>query len=574
MEKDKIEELLAARESADQELEKMRTAVTILFSDIRGSTAYFEKYGDVQGLAMVQRHNNMLFPVIEGVGGRVVKTIGDAIMAAFLDPTSGVQAAIGMQRALEDDRAKRSPEEQIHIKVGLHTGLGLLKDNDVFGDVVNAAARVQHQAQPDQILITDVLLDSAKALGVQCAEMGRATMKGKDEPIDLYAISWSASSNDQLIEQLQAQFDGKLKDAKRQHDELDQEFESAREQWRRDRRTLTEEIDTLEKSLERAKENARSQVSEDLQSEIRFQLESAVRARQQLEQDMTAAQAKWDTERNQLKAQIGLMQGSALESMERTNNPARLALAVREQLESRLTSAKQDWEMQWDGERRRLNAEIERLKKAGGGGVDPKKEAAKRALLERLGKIPAGAGGPGAKSAADWESEFNEAKARWEAERDQLLVIVQKLEREVQYAKDDLRGELLEEVRGQFEPQLAEANRERLRLDAELEALTAQVAEERQRTATRIGLLEQAIPEAQDAAKKQISAELQADFDAKLEESKRSKAKADRQYQADFEDWDAERRKARKQIAKLEEDLKEAKEIAYKAQRNRPEKQE
>src|SRR6185295_3706133 len=157
MEHDKIKELLAAREAADQESDSVRTPVTVLFSDIKGSTAYFERYGDIRGLAMVQRHNSLLFPIIEGCGGRVVKTIGDAIMAVFDDPKGAVQGAIGMQRVLEGDRILQPASEQIHIKVGLHTGPCLVKDKDVYGDVVNVASRVQNQSEPDQILITEDL---------------------------------------------------------------------------------------------------------------------------------------------------------------------------------------------------------------------------------------------------------------------------------------------------------------------------------------------------------------------------------------------------------------------------------
>src|SRR5215212_1772319 len=104
MDKDKLEELLETRKLADQEIEKMRTAVTILFTDIQGSTAYFERKGDVEGLAMLQHHNSLLFPCIEGEGGWVVKTIGDAIMACFQDQVAAVKAAIGMQQILERDR--------------------------------------------------------------------------------------------------------------------------------------------------------------------------------------------------------------------------------------------------------------------------------------------------------------------------------------------------------------------------------------------------------------------------------------------------------------------------------------
>src|SRR5688572_29521298 len=122
MDKDRVDQLMQARAHAEQELERLRSAVTILFSDIKGSTAYFEKKGDHEGLAMVQRHNELLMPRIVECGGRVVKTIGDSIMACFSDPVGAVKAAAEMQRALQTDRAERSEAEQIHIRVGLHTG--------------------------------------------------------------------------------------------------------------------------------------------------------------------------------------------------------------------------------------------------------------------------------------------------------------------------------------------------------------------------------------------------------------------------------------------------------------------
>src|SRR5690349_6488231 len=121
MRQDKIQELLHARQSAEkdlhsaeQELERLKTRVTILFSDIKGSTTYFEKKGDLEGLVMLQRHNTLLIPIIEECGGFVVKTIGDAIMARFNDPVASVQAAVGMQRALETDRLARPTGEHIH----------------------------------------------------------------------------------------------------------------------------------------------------------------------------------------------------------------------------------------------------------------------------------------------------------------------------------------------------------------------------------------------------------------------------------------------------------------------------
>src|SRR5437870_1384525 len=570
MDKDKLQELLEARAQAEQELEKLRAPMTILFSDIKGSTAYAEKKGDVEYMGMINRHNSILFPVIEAQGGRVVKTIGDAILAQFQDGVGAVKAAADMQRALVDDRKGRDEIDQIHIRIGLHYGLGLIKDGDVFGDVVNAASRVQHQADVEQILITDVLVDSAKAAGFECARMGRAELKGKDEPIDLYAVAWSESATQQLIEQVQTKYELKLKDLKKQQEQLEEDFETARDQWRTERRNLNVEIEQLEENVERARQAAQAQASEDLQSEIRFQLAEAIRARQQMEQDLAAAQERFETEKNRLKAQISAMQAGAVEAMERSNNPARLAMAVNEKLEARIAEAKQEWNLQWEGERRRFTAEIERLKKANSPSImEEKKEAARRAILERMGKLPAGSAGPVGKTADQWQKELEDAKIAWETEKEQLNLKIKKLEMELQRATDALRTEVFQEMRAQYEPRLQEANRDRQRLDLEIQSLTAELTTERTRLNSRIEHFEKALPEAQEAARKQALAEMQVQFDVKLEEANRLRSRLERKHQDVTEQAAAELRRARKQIASLEEQLKEAKEAAYKAQKAR-----
>ena len=317
MDNDELQELLHTRAQVNQELEKMRTPVTILFSDIKGSTPYFEKKGDLEGMAMINRHNGILFPVIEAEGGHVVKTIGDAIMARFDDPVAAVKAAAGMQRALEADRKGRPEMDQICIRVGLHTGLGVLKGGDVFGDVVNAASRVQHQARGDQVLITDALLEAARTAGFECARMGRAELKGKDEPIDLYVVAWSQSATQQLVTEVQTQYEQKVRELKRRVGELEEEFEHARDQWRDERRNLSRQIEQLEEAGERARIIARQQVSEDMHAELRFELEETNLARQQAEEDLASANQKFEAEKNNLKAQMASMQASVIEAMER-----------------------------------------------------------------------------------------------------------------------------------------------------------------------------------------------------------------------------------------------------------------
>src|SRR5215831_13777107 len=94
MEKDALGEQLEVPAPLEVDSEAITpTEMTILFSDIKGSTAYAEKKGDIEYMSMISRHNGLLFPIIQSQGGRVVKTIGDAILAQFDDPVAGVKAA-------------------------------------------------------------------------------------------------------------------------------------------------------------------------------------------------------------------------------------------------------------------------------------------------------------------------------------------------------------------------------------------------------------------------------------------------------------------------------------------------
>src|SRR5216117_3235430 len=137
------------------ELEKFRRTITVMFTDIKGSTAYFEKYGDVAGMMMVHQCNDMLRQIVERHSGRVVKTIGDAIMATFEDVAESVHASIEMQKALIDFNAPKPEQDHVFIRIGLNYGSGIVKSNDVFGDVVNVASRVESVGAPEQIVISE-----------------------------------------------------------------------------------------------------------------------------------------------------------------------------------------------------------------------------------------------------------------------------------------------------------------------------------------------------------------------------------------------------------------------------------
>ena len=116
--------------------------VTILFTDIENSTKYWDQFGDVQGRLMVDRHNRLLFPVVQKFKGKIIKTIGDSIMAVFAKPEHALEAAIAMQQTMAIER-QGDDTFNIRIRIGIHTGDAIVEKEDVYGDIVNVAARIE-----------------------------------------------------------------------------------------------------------------------------------------------------------------------------------------------------------------------------------------------------------------------------------------------------------------------------------------------------------------------------------------------------------------------------------------------
>jgi len=188
-----VEDLLRRRqelmEEIDREIERSHARdSTILFTDIVGSTRYYEQRGDIAGLQMVVAHNDLLFPIIREHGGRILKTIGDSIMALFDDPSHAVICTVSMQRAIAAREA--SGRDPLSVRMGLHVGRALQEGGDVFGDAVNTAARVESCARGGEIIVTDSVRERAGKCGVTFVPLGRETVKGREQPVELYMVDW------------------------------------------------------------------------------------------------------------------------------------------------------------------------------------------------------------------------------------------------------------------------------------------------------------------------------------------------------------------------------------------------
>ncbi|HTM19209.1 MAG TPA: adenylate/guanylate cyclase domain-containing protein, partial [Kofleriaceae bacterium] len=132
--------------------------VTVLFTDLKGSTALYERIGDLKAFALVQQHFDRLGMVVGANGGAIVKTIGDAVMAAFQRPVDAVRAAFEMLEQIERFNGEQGADDLV-LKIGIHRGpsiaVTLNQSLDFFGHTVNVAARVQALADADEVYVTD-----------------------------------------------------------------------------------------------------------------------------------------------------------------------------------------------------------------------------------------------------------------------------------------------------------------------------------------------------------------------------------------------------------------------------------
>ena len=129
--------------------------MALLFSDLRGSTALYERVGDSIAFNLVREHFALLASIVRDHNGAVVKTIGDAVMAAFGDPADAVKAALDMQA--------RIVGHELVLKLGIHAGPSVvvnLNDRlDYFGSTVNMAARLQGQSEGGDIVLSRAVAD-------------------------------------------------------------------------------------------------------------------------------------------------------------------------------------------------------------------------------------------------------------------------------------------------------------------------------------------------------------------------------------------------------------------------------
>jgi len=155
-----------------------RGTVTILFTDIQGSTALAQRLGDEAYHGLLREHNRILREQVARHGGHEVKHTGDGFMVAFSSASRALSCAVGIQKAFAAYNQEH-PEEPIKVRVGLNAGESIKEAGDYFGTAVTLAARVADRAKGGQILVSEVVRTVGGSLaGVEFRDAGRKQLKG------------------------------------------------------------------------------------------------------------------------------------------------------------------------------------------------------------------------------------------------------------------------------------------------------------------------------------------------------------------------------------------------------------
>jgi class 3 adenylate cyclase len=166
--------------------------VALMFTDLSGSTAMYQRSGDPRAFQLVREHFATLFAVVNRAGGAVVKTIGDAIMASFVGAADAMHAALSAHAAMDalNRRFTLQGDNRLLLKVGIHCGPSIVvtlnEQLDYFGQTVNLAARIQDASLGGHITFSQAVFDEPgmfDMVGSYPVEALKVRIKGFEEPI-------------------------------------------------------------------------------------------------------------------------------------------------------------------------------------------------------------------------------------------------------------------------------------------------------------------------------------------------------------------------------------------------------
>ncbi len=170
--------------------------VTVLFTDVEGSTALTDRLGDAKARELLREHERITRDALKAHGGSEVKTMGDGFLASFSSATKALECAIAIQSSFAE--RNESAEEPIKVRIGLNAGEPIAEDDpsgrsDLFGTAVNMAARIAAKAEAGEILASNVVRELVAGKEFLFSDRGETELRGFEDPVRVYEVRWRES---------------------------------------------------------------------------------------------------------------------------------------------------------------------------------------------------------------------------------------------------------------------------------------------------------------------------------------------------------------------------------------------
>lgn len=167
----------------------LKTAnLAIVFTDIKGFTERTSRQTLEENQRLLQVHHQLLAPLFKAFGGRIVKSIGDAFLVTFESPTQAVLSGIAIQDRLWHHNRTAPESERLNVRVAINVGEVRLEGNDVFGEPVNIAARVEGIAEAGEVYFTEAVFLAMNKAEVPSQEVGAFELKGIPGKIRVFRV--------------------------------------------------------------------------------------------------------------------------------------------------------------------------------------------------------------------------------------------------------------------------------------------------------------------------------------------------------------------------------------------------
>ena len=174
---------------------------TVVFADLMGSTGVFESTGNAKATQLVTELTDWIGTVCVANGGRVVKTLGDGVLAVFPIGPGAISAVVEMQRNHQRRLDKTPVPQQMPIRIGVASGPVEIVAGDCYGDAVNVAARLSDLSGPHQIWASHVAVDQyvKSTDGARFRPLGSINIRGRAEPCLVYQVEWKVEENSDFL---------------------------------------------------------------------------------------------------------------------------------------------------------------------------------------------------------------------------------------------------------------------------------------------------------------------------------------------------------------------------------------